>query len=902
MPDITAAQHQGLNAPLNFMPVKTELAPPIQRQAVDWSGIGRAAWSMADAIGKSPLNPAVKAQMLYQAQLYGQATKDLQKNQANRQFYTGYGPAGPTITAPAQAGPAAVTTQSDANPVSNANANANPDSSVYSGGLNSVANQNPTAVGMSDPYQGLVNSNTTLSYAEGGVAGLNGPEIAMVGEKGPEAIIPLNRNQPPPAPGVTQGQYMTPSPQMMMPPGPPVPTSTPGGSPPIQSPAASTTPSPQTIARSSPSVPTTPSPQDVANWQEQNAHPPGGTNDVLQFVKNNFTTRAQDATYMPSGGPAGSPAYAIHMKGGTTNIIPLQQLVKNGFAPTVASSNTSAVLSQANQPPGQPGGGPPGTPPPTTPSPGMIPGQGQPPMTPSPGMIPGAGAPPPPMTPSPGMMPPGPGAAPSPTTPSPGMMPGPGAGPPPAPGNFAPNPAFTSAVNAATNVPAAGGPPTSGMIASTNGAGQPPPFDPNNPSNVNQSLQNYGNQYAVNHDNPSNAPAANSSVMENPIPAGEKMGQPNAAVNQAFEQAKKAGLNNMPDGPDGTKLVYTAPNGYKWFADNDNSASNVPFLVYKDTPWGQIRMPNDGRWTTYQAMVPDGTAIQRIAERGGIDSSKWSPAERTNWLLNDYWTQNGKPEAQDTRDKLSSIQNQVLQAQRMNDDLQWLKSPKDLSWLGRYQEALAESKDQSSGTPVDWARQAWTKVVTGNKSQINPAMLDFMTSYNSLMAGLQDPGLVPSERAQIAAIDLNRPNALKYTISNFLNSRSAQYSRYVTNAIANREFIGRDFVQNAASLRTSGRIVDPGHDTNFGPAGLIRTQSVDNQNAVARQNAGATGYQGPPGEYGSDANPIRIRWNDPAHAKQDYDAIPYGKAYYDAQGRPFRKLPPNPNATPATMR
>jgi hypothetical protein len=88
--------------------------------------------------------------------------------------------------------------------------------------------------------------------------------------------------------------------------------------------------------------------QLMSQWQNQNAHPVAPVSEALKWGKNNFDTRIQDATYLPHGGPLNQPAYAFHMKGGGTNLVPLSQMVRNGFAPNVAGNQTSITLSQAD--------------------------------------------------------------------------------------------------------------------------------------------------------------------------------------------------------------------------------------------------------------------------------------------------------------------------------------------------------------------------------------------------------------------------------------------------------------------------------------------------------------------------------------------------------------------------
>jgi hypothetical protein len=86
----------------------------------------------------------------------------------------------------------------------------------------------------------------------------------------------------------------------------------------------------------------------MQKWQEQNAHPVMSSQDALSWMKNQ-TTLAQDATYLPMGGPGGSPAFAFHIKGGGINTVPVSQMVAKGAGPLVAAQNTSQVISSTDQ-------------------------------------------------------------------------------------------------------------------------------------------------------------------------------------------------------------------------------------------------------------------------------------------------------------------------------------------------------------------------------------------------------------------------------------------------------------------------------------------------------------------------------------------------------------------------
>jgi hypothetical protein len=98
-------------------------------------------------------------------------------------------------------------------------------------------------------------------------------------------------------------------------------------------------------------------------WQQANIHPVIAPAQLLQAYKQNVSTLAQDATYMPSAGPGGAPAFAIHMKGGGTTTIPVSQIAQTSWGgPLIAAHNGSMILShqqdqqQNGQQPGMPTG------------------------------------------------------------------------------------------------------------------------------------------------------------------------------------------------------------------------------------------------------------------------------------------------------------------------------------------------------------------------------------------------------------------------------------------------------------------------------------------------------------------------------------------------------------------
>lgn len=230
----------------------------------------------------------------------------------------------------------------------------------------------------------------------------------------------------------------------------------PDGSQPAQPPAQGQSPAAATKADQA----------SMQQWQNQNAHPVMSSQDALAWMKTQ-TTLAQDATYLPMGGPGGSPAFAFHIKGGGINTVPVSQMVAKGAGPLVAAQNTSQVISKTDQQGGDQGSG----------------AQGQPPapQTPPPGLTPPNLSPPPPAN-LPQMQPTGQvsGAPAAPTGPAPGPQYPNISGPPPAPipGAYNPTP-YRDAVAQATANP-------QNLMAQTAPAGQPaqpaqPPGTPLNP-------------------------------------------------------------------------------------------------------------------------------------------------------------------------------------------------------------------------------------------------------------------------------------------------------------------------------------------------------------------------------------------------------------------------------------
>jgi hypothetical protein len=87
--------------------------------------------------------------------------------------------------------------------------------------------------------------------------------------------------------------------------------------------------------------------QQLAQWQATNAQPVASAEDALQWARR-YHTGYKTATYLPSGGPGGEPAYNFS-DGKSSNMVPISQMVKNGFGPSVVMQNTSSVLGTVEQ-------------------------------------------------------------------------------------------------------------------------------------------------------------------------------------------------------------------------------------------------------------------------------------------------------------------------------------------------------------------------------------------------------------------------------------------------------------------------------------------------------------------------------------------------------------------------
>ena len=319
-----------------------------------WAGVGDTALKAAGQLNQtaqmlqqSPLNPAVKAQM-QEAQDRAQMGKDyidfVRKNPSYFQGTVGEGPGGATAVAPITQ---SVQQQSGWNigpgggggteppkkeekktqPTQEEKKSPQPPADLNSGLSQAAPDSISNALASTlVPSQG--GSTAAATAGDGGMPNTGQPQS-------PDVVA-------------TPAQPPAPQPSSIWSPGRPAPLAPPAPGPaqppaqPAQPPAQSQTPAAATQADQA----------SMAQWRTQNEHPVMSSQDALGWMKN-FDTGVKRATYLPMGGPGGSPAFAFHMDGGGINTVPVSQMAQRGAGPLIASQNTSQVISSTDQQQGQ---------------------------------------------------------------------------------------------------------------------------------------------------------------------------------------------------------------------------------------------------------------------------------------------------------------------------------------------------------------------------------------------------------------------------------------------------------------------------------------------------------------------------------------------------------------------
>lgn len=778
----------GINAPYQYTPVETRLNSPIQLQPVDYSGIGKAATEGLSLLMNSPINPAVREKMKAEAASYKQTQdylSDLSKHPERRMLQ---GVSGPTSTfLPGVEGGAGYATSFMPQPGQPGYGGANQNQPVQP---SQPAQQNqPADTGQTtaaSPNQGQQQQPSTISGTP--VPGLPGG----VNLGGGQATTPQVQTSPfqstqVNAPSVDQFAQQQPQQQ------------------------------PQAAM-----MPAATDQTQLATWQNQNAHPVAPVAEALNWAKS-FDTRAQDATYLPHGGPGREPAYAFHMKGGgTPNIVPLSQMVQNGFAPAVTGANTSLALSAADQvrqaggaqPPQAPGGQPQGQ--------GAIAVQG-------------------PLAPQGQQQP------------------------------FSPDQQQYLAQQ--TNV-TQGGQINPALAASTDSHAL-----------LQQNLGNQGPNQSdvsvVNRANPSNIETTNGQ----PTNVGPADHDTVNRINQVGD------ISQLPEGPDGTKLVTTMPNGVRWFKD-PKDPSGMGFVSYNTTPWSQMRMYTNGQ--TIEHQLDDNLMDKRIYDTAGYDSRNWTPKEKVNWLRQDYWNKlpayNIKPEQQS---RLESLFNQAINTQRLGDGAKSMNPGDYYSWWGGMQNAIAAHQDYFNGTPLEGISHFFSQKSAGGV--VDPRRLAMETNYKTLMGGLENPALTQAERAELSNIKLD--GTLPNQIEQLNKKRIIEYNRTMNDYLANNVKMDHQWVDIANQLSGTGRIHrDSGESVNYSVNPRANPTPVPRALPVATPTPATTGAGGPPAAPGptpvannSQANPVDLSRMTQSQGMEQFRNLPSQAWYKDSRGNIVQK-------------
>jgi hypothetical protein len=344
-----------------YTPVVTQLNSPIQLPGTGelWAQVGKTALEAGRQIQESALNPAVREQMKYAIENYKRGEDIIAHHRAmgEKGYFLGRAtPQGAEEISPAETGkfgplfwpstppppgtpppPPAPKTAPGTGKEPLEQTTPQPSEQPKEDDLETGPKTTSTDTGGSNLAASTHNDFLLRRMMqEREAAGLSGSEAAPQGTpSGMTFTNPATGNvQPLQTPSVFAPQAAAP------PPAAPTPA-------PTQAPSAISQVTPQ------PGV-------ALANWQNQNVHPVIAPKAVLDAVKTNVSTAAQDATYLPSGGVNGEPAWAIHMKGGGQTTISASQLATSPWGRVLmATHNASEVMeAQANQAPQpQPGQG-----------------------------------------------------------------------------------------------------------------------------------------------------------------------------------------------------------------------------------------------------------------------------------------------------------------------------------------------------------------------------------------------------------------------------------------------------------------------------------------------------------------------------------------------------------------
>ena len=366
----TQFSRPGLSAGTTYTPVRTELAPPIQLPGTGqlWADVGKNALNASaqvfDTMMKSPLNPKVKAEMELgrQSALRGIETIDWLRQQGAAGYLLGgvSGDKFATMPGGQVADPTLLMQllRGKQGPKGGEGSEAGKPHDVEE-----KTEQPPPPAPSGGPMgapKGMFLNPATGSYESLDQPGTEGKAPETPAQ--PATRVPSDPSQltGPPKPPTAQI-----APSNMWASAGPQPPAAPGFQGPTQEQTAQAIQEAtqrNQFASSQPGVPAGYQPpqqpdqaaqqeaqrqQQLQAWQAQNAHPVADSQSALEWAKR-FHTGYKTATYLPHGGQGGEPAYNFS-DGKSSNVVPISQMVKNGFGPSVVSQNTSSALSVADQ-------------------------------------------------------------------------------------------------------------------------------------------------------------------------------------------------------------------------------------------------------------------------------------------------------------------------------------------------------------------------------------------------------------------------------------------------------------------------------------------------------------------------------------------------------------------------
>src|SRR6516162_3815529 len=505
--------------------------------------------------------------------------------------------------------------------------------------------------------------------------------------------------------------------------------------------------------------------------QQANLHPVIPASAVKAALKEGVHTGVTDVVYNQGAGPGAQPSYTVYTKnpqgqGTTAQTLPLTQVAK--FFPHLASgSNMSLAMSGADMQQGTP---------------------------------PGMGTPPAPVAPTGGA-----GAAPAATA-------GFNAGAPSAPG------ALTGGIQGAGQNPNdVVNQQIHQMVADRILHPENLLVDNTPAGNPNNATTNTSNVVKTNPSNFLDSWRSKDSTTDpNPPPIMNPQGIADVQRQNAAHQ--KEGWDKAQDANDGSGVNKIAAVQYDgaggqhfWFHDTRSNISSVPFLVYSDTGYSQIRMPLDGQGHTMEVMLPDWQIKENLSKMG-INPEGWSHNQMVAAVQQEIYNNTHGDFPLATRNKLETELNQTLQSQRGIDAITELNKhnqPGDPAGSGWsiIQRARAYI-DQNSNLMAGWPQaQQWVTAIQhalGNA----PAPAALVALQDAMTQLTDESRLGPEEKEGLPPLSFD--NYLLPRLIQYNHTMAARLSRQISSSLNNNEKIDASYLKVGRGLRENGRVPDTG--------------------------------------------------------------------------------------------